>query len=131
MLIRIGIALLLLLPSAVSAQDLDTAIAAVVRISGTRGGTPVRGSGFVVNRDRDKVTIVTASHVIEGAQELKVAFAADPDEPFPIAAVRGMEAGNQRGLAVFQVRGLIPAEVTSLSFDTEAQLRRGEDLFLL
>jgi hypothetical protein len=40
----------------------------VVRISGTRGGTPVRGSGFVVGLDRDKATIVTASHVIEGAK---------------------------------------------------------------
>ncbi|HZF10384.1 MAG TPA: SUMF1/EgtB/PvdO family nonheme iron enzyme [Thermoanaerobaculia bacterium] len=105
-------------------------VAALVRISGTRNGTPVRGSGFVVGLDRDRATVVTASHVIEGMQPIDVTFAVDPTESFPAAFVQ-MESRNSRGLAMFQVRGALPAGVMALSFETEAQLQRGEDLFLL
>jgi formylglycine-generating enzyme required for sulfatase activity len=127
------VALLLLLPAAAPAQEqgLETALAALVRISGTRDGTPVRGSGFVVALDRDKATIVTASHVIEGVQQIEVAFAADLAQSFPAGAVLGMEAGNPNGLAVFQVRGALPADATSLSFEVERRPRIGEALFLL
>ncbi|HYO15459.1 MAG TPA: SUMF1/EgtB/PvdO family nonheme iron enzyme [Thermoanaerobaculia bacterium] len=132
MLLRTILALLLLLPAAAaSAQDLDAAVSAVVRISGTRGDTPVRGSGFVVGLDPDKATIVTAAHVVEGVQQLEVTFAADLTESFPAGSVLGLDSGSRRGLAVFQVRGALPSGVTTLSFETEAQLQRGEDLFLL
>jgi formylglycine-generating enzyme required for sulfatase activity len=131
MLIRTALALLILFSAAASAQDLDTALSAVVRISGKRGGTPVRGSGFVVGLDRNKATIVTASHVIEGVQQLAVTFAVDRTESFPAGVVLGMEAGNPRGLAAFQVRGTLPAGVTTLSFETEVQVQRGEDVYLL
>ncbi|HEX5717707.1 MAG TPA: SUMF1/EgtB/PvdO family nonheme iron enzyme [Thermoanaerobaculia bacterium] len=106
-------------------------MSAVVRISGTRKGTPVRGSGFVVGLDRDKATVVTASHVIEGAQQLEVTFAVDPTESFPAGVVLGMDAANPHGLAVFQVRGSLPPGVTALSFEVENQPRIGESLFLL
>jgi hypothetical protein len=131
MLYRIAFALLLHLPPAVTAQDLDTAVSALVRISGTRDGATVRGSGFVVGLAPGKATVVTASHVIEGAEQLRVTFAADRTESFPAGAVLGMESGNPRGLAVFQVRGALPEGVGLLNFDTETQLRRGEDVFLL
>ncbi|HYO15456.1 MAG TPA: SUMF1/EgtB/PvdO family nonheme iron enzyme [Thermoanaerobaculia bacterium] len=131
MLNRAALALLLLLPAAASAQDLDMALSAVVRISGTRGGTPVRGSGFVVSLDRDKATIVTAAHVVEGAQQLEVAFATDLTESFLAAGVLGMDAGSPNGLAAFQVRGALPEGVTTLSFDVESRPGLGEALFLL
>ena len=131
MRIQTALALLLLLPATAVAQNLDTALSAVVRISGTRNGAEVQGSGFVIERDRDKATILTASHVIEGVQQLQVTFAADITESFPAGLVLGMESGNPRGLAVFQVRGALPAGVTALSFDTAAVLQRGEDVFVL
>ncbi len=131
MLARTAFALLLLLPAVTTAQDLDTAVSAVVRISGTRGGTPVRGSGFVVALDRRKATIVTASHVIEGVQKLEVTFAADLAVSFRSEAVLGVDKGNPHGLAVFQVRGALPAGVTTLSFEVESQPRLREALFLL
>ena len=126
-----ALALLLLLEPAAFAQELDTALSAVVRISGTRGDTPVRGSGFVVGLDRDKATIVTASHVIEGVQQLEVTFAADLAERFPAGVMLGMETGSPHGLAVFQVRGQLPAGVTALSVDAEKRPRLGEALFLV
>lgn len=131
MLLRTAVALLLVLPAAASAQELDTAVSALVQISGTHSGTPVRGSGFVVALDRDRATVITASHVIEGVQQLAVTFAVDPGERFPAGVVLGMEAGNPRGLAVFQVRGALPEGVAPLRFETEVQLQRGEDVFLL
>lgn len=128
---RAALALLLLFPAATSAQDLDKAVSAVVKISGTKDGTPVRGSGFVVGLDHDKAAIVTASHVIEGVQQLEVTFGVDSTQSFPAGRVLGMETGNPRGLAVFQVSGALPAGVITLTFETEAQLQRGEDIYLL
>jgi formylglycine-generating enzyme required for sulfatase activity len=127
------VALLLLLPAAAPAQEqgLDRALSALVRISGERDGTPVRGSGFVIALDRDKATVVTASHVIEGVQQIELAFAADLSESFPVQSVLGMDAGNPNGLAVVQVRGALPADAASLSFETERRPRIGEALFLL
>jgi formylglycine-generating enzyme required for sulfatase activity len=131
MLIRTAFVLLLLLSSPVPAQDLDKAVSAVVRISGTRDGTPVRGSGFVVGLDRDKATIITASHVIEGVQQLEVTFAVDLAQSFPVGVVLGVETGSPNGLAFFQVRGALPARITALSFELESRPRLGEPLFLL
>ncbi len=128
---RAAAALLFLLPSALATQDLDQCVFSVVKISGLRGGTPVRGSGFVVGLDHGKATIVTASHVIEGVEQLSVTFAADLSEHFPAGDVLGMEAGHPRGLAVFQVRGALPQGVTALSFDTERRPSLGAALFLL
>jgi hypothetical protein len=130
MRIRATLTLLLLLPTAASAQELDTALSALVRISGTRNETPVRGSGFVVGLDGGQATIVTASHVIEGVQQLEVTFAADLARSFPAGAVLGIDAGNPRGLAAFQVRGA-PVGVTPLKLDLESWPGHGEALFLL
>ncbi|HSS52183.1 MAG TPA: SUMF1/EgtB/PvdO family nonheme iron enzyme [Thermoanaerobaculia bacterium] len=126
-----ALALLLLLPAAASTQELDVAVAALVRISGTRGGTPVRGSGFVVSLESDRATIVTASHVIEGVEGLAVSFAVDTTSPRPAGTVLGMDSGNPRGLAAFQVRGPLPSGLTALNFDTESRLLRGEELYLM
>lgn len=123
--------LLLLLPSAASAQELETAISAMVRISGMRSGTPVRGSGFVVGLGRDRATIVTASHVIEGIEQLAVAFAVAPTERFAADAILGMDAANPNGLAALQVRGALPEGVIALSFEVESRPYLGEGLFLL
>jgi formylglycine-generating enzyme required for sulfatase activity len=131
MLTCTALALLLLLPAAASVQELDTAVSALVRISGTRGGTLVRGTGFVVGLDRDKATIVTASHVIEGGQQLAVSFAVAPTDRYPVNVVFGMDVGSPNGLAVFQVRGTLPAGVTTLSFEIESRPHLGEALFLL
>lgn len=130
MLIRTALALLLLFPAATSAQDLDTAVSAMVRISGTRNGTTVRGTGFVVGLDRDKATIVTASHVIEGVQYLEVSFAVDSTANLPAGIILGLDTGSSNGLAVFQIRGALPAGVTALSFEVERP-HLGEALFLL
>jgi formylglycine-generating enzyme required for sulfatase activity len=114
-----------------AAQDLKAATGALVRISGTREDTPVRGSGFVVAVNGDKATIVTASHVIEGVQDLRVTFAADPTESHAAGEVFGMEPQDPNGLAAFQVRGRLPKELTWLLLDADRRPAQGDDLFLL
>ena len=131
MLTRIVLVLLLLLPSAAVAQELDAAVSALVRISGTRDGAPVRGSGFVVGLGPDWATIVTASHVIEGIQQIQVTFSADATQSFPAGSTLGMDAGNPNGLAVFQIRGALPAGITVLSFEGEQQPHPGDILLVL
>src|SRR4030095_11097928 len=132
MWLRLLFALFLLLPAAASAQEGPVAaISAVVRISGTRGNTPVRGSGFVVRLEGDKATIVTASHVIEGVEHLEATFAAALTESFPAGEGLGMATVNPDGLAAFPVRGKLPAGVTTLSFDVKRKPGLGEALFLL
>jgi formylglycine-generating enzyme required for sulfatase activity len=95
-----------------------------------REGTPVRGSGFVVDLVGDKATIVTAAHVIEGTRHLEVTFAADRSAHFATEALLGMEAGSRNGLAVFPVRGALPAGVTALRFEISKRPEVGEALFL-
>ncbi len=126
---RAALTLLLLLPAVASAQEIDQARSALVRISGERGGTPVQGSGFVVAIERDKATVVTAAHVVEGVERLTVSFAAESSEIFPAAGPVRMDAGSRHGLAVFQVRG-VPQGVTALGFDTANRPALGTALFL-
>ena len=131
MLTRTALALFLLLPAAASGQNLDAAVSAVVRISGVRGDESVRGSGFVVELDHNKATIVTASHVIQGIQRIEVTFAADATQSFPAGTVLGQDPNNPNGLAVFQVRGAIPTGVTTLGIEGESRPHLGEMLFLM
>ena len=131
MLIRKVATPLLLLFASACMQRLDLAVPALVRISGTRGGTSIRGTGFIVGLDRGKATIATASHVIENVQELEVTFAVNPALSFPAGAVLGLDAGSPNGLAAFQVSGELPEGATALSFDVGRTPQLGEALFLL
>jgi sulfatase modifying factor 1 len=123
------IPLLLLLASPAAAQDVEPALAAVVRISGTRHETPVRGSGFVVALDADTATIVTASHVVQGTR-FEVVFSTS-DESFSDVRVLDMEVDNPNGLAVLKLRGRIPDDVGVLEIDAATSPRAGESLFLV
>jgi formylglycine-generating enzyme required for sulfatase activity len=119
---------LLTLPAA--AQSVEAATGALVRIAGTREDIPVRGSGFVVAVEGDTATIVTASHVIEGVQDLRVTFAADLTESHA-AEFYDMEAQDPNGLAVVRVRGKLPKALTWLLLDDARRLERGEEVILL
>ncbi len=128
----IGLSFLLLLPASATAQDAGPSLASLVRISGTRNGTPMGGSGFVVAVGRDVATIVTASHVIEGAR-FQVAFAASITDRFAVdrADILEMESGDPNGLAIFQVRGRLPQAVAALAFDAGSRLQAAESLLLV
>ena len=116
--------------AAAGVQDFESAIAAAVRISGPRAGDPVRGSGFVVCLEENVATIVTASHVIAGADFFYVEFSPEiTTQRYPVDSILPMQLGNQ-GLAVFQIRGALPPRVKKLDLDV-ADLPRGEPVVLV
>ena len=114
-------------------QSIEQALSAVVLIAGSRGeGTAVRGSGFVVALERGVATVVTSSHVIEGTK-FEVTFGADPSRSFavPAADVIKIETQNINGLAVFRVRGAIPAQVQPLGLASGDGPTIGASLYLV
>jgi formylglycine-generating enzyme required for sulfatase activity len=111
---------------AVSAQDADPVASAVVKIV----DTPRPGTGVVVVLDQGVATVLTASHVIQGAREFRVVFAAAPDRlPIVIRAedLVGMETDETHGLAAFRVRG-VPQGVQPAPIEERADLKSGEPL---
>ena len=105
----------------------------MVLIAGSRGeGTAVRGSGFVVALERGMAIVVTSSHVIEGTK-FEVTFGADPSRSFavPPADVIKIETQNINGLAVFRVRGAIPAQVRPLGLASGDGPAIGASLYLV
>ena len=124
-------------PLPLQAQGIEQALSSVVRITGVRGGgtaegTAVRGSGFVVGVERGLAVVVTSSHVIEGAK-FEVAFAIDPSRSFaiPPADVIKIETQNINGLAVFRVRGALPAQLRPLGLITGEGPPIGTSFFLV
>ena len=115
---------LLATPStSVVAQSADDIASSMVRIA-----TPTRqGTGVVVALDNDGVTILTASHVLLGAQEYEVIFAADPSRSLfksSPANLRGWEPDDETyGLAAFRVTGPPPPAVKAAAFGSADSLR--------
>ena len=110
-------------PASIVAQSPDDISASIVRIT-----TPTRqGTGVVVALDKDGATILTASHVLLGAQEYEVIFAVDPRRT-PVksspANLRGWEPDDETyGLAAFRVSGPLPAGVKAAAFGSADTLR--------
>jgi hypothetical protein len=99
-------------------------------------GTPKPGSGFVVALRDDVATVVTASHVIMGAQKFEVAFADALDRRFPVDSTSdfaAMETDDIHGLAAFWVRGALPSSIAALPLDVETTLsfEDEKDLFFV
>jgi len=113
------------------AEPLDKELSAVVRIAANQGGTPVRGTGFVISVTPKQAIIVTAAHVVNKVQTPTVTFAADLEKNFPAGPLIGILANSPGGLAAFSVSGEIPAGVTTLSVEGENPSRLGQPLFLL
>jgi len=110
-------------PTPVAAQSPDDISASMVRIT-----TPTRqGTGVVVALDSGGATILTASHVLLGAQEYEVIFAADPNRApakSSPANLRGWEPDDETyGLAAFRVSAPIPSAVKAAAFGSAESLR--------
>jgi hypothetical protein len=120
-------------PAPLGAQRVEEALDSVVRIMGTRGGgTPVRGSGFVVSLDQGTAIVVTSSHVIEGLQ-FEVTFSVDASRSHTVspADIIKIETQNINGLAAFRVRGPLPSQVRALPMASGDGPGIGTSLFLV
>jgi quinoprotein glucose dehydrogenase len=122
--VALAIAVLVL---AVRAQDADEIQAAVVKIM----DTPRPGTGVVVAVEQGTATVLTASHVIQGATKgFRVVFAASPDlAPMTVQSsdVVGMQPDETHGLSAFRVRG-VPAAVKAVPLTTSVTFAARQDL---
>jgi WD40 repeat protein len=78
-------------------------------------------------------TVVTSSHVIEGAR-FEVTFGVEPSRTLPVLPndVIQIETENRNGLAVFRVRGQLPKGLGSLPLASgTTRLSPGDSVFLV
>jgi formylglycine-generating enzyme required for sulfatase activity len=103
-------------PKGQPTQSVDVALRAIAKITGTREGAARHGTGFVVLLEAGLATVVTSSHVIEGAG-FEVTFGVEPSRSFAVQPrdVIQIETDNRNGLAVFRVRGQLPDGLAPLS----------------
>lgn len=117
--------LILSLATPVDVLAVDGLKAGVVKISAKVHGKTKIGTGFIVNLEPGVAYIVTASHVIEGAQRPDVAFYTQPHNLHKAKTI-GLEGGDPRGLAALMVEGFIPSNVRVLKLDRSVTVGSGE-----
>jgi hypothetical protein len=98
--------------------------AGVVRIVAVADGKRKVGTGFVVKLEPELAYIVTAAHVVEGAQQTTVEFYTKQHSPVR-AEVPRIEGGNPRGFALLVVRGekSLPTGVSALPLASSSTLK--------
>lgn len=111
-------------PTPLRALGIDAIKTDVVKISAHVDGKTKIGTGFIVDIESGVAYIVTASHVVEGA-DVYVAFFTQPYNLLKAKTIR-LEGGDPRGLAVLQVVGFIPSDVRALNFDRCITVGGGE-----
>lgn len=110
----------------VSAQLPESFKKGVVRITViTLEGKKEIGTGFVVSQKATSVSIVTASHIVEGSREIDVEFYTDRGRLFP-AKVIGMEGGDRQGLAILSISEDTPEDVLVLRMNPSVPVRAGD-----
>jgi hypothetical protein len=112
-------------------QDIESLQKGVVKVTTTTlEGKRRIGTGFIVRLGVDVVYIVTASHVVEGARDVEVAFFTGRNRLIP-AKVLNMEGGDPQGLAVLAVEGKIPVGISVLKMDRVAPVRAGDPVTMI
>jgi len=109
------------------AQDYEALRAAVVKVRSQGEQGPQTGTGFIVKLAADSVYIVTAAHVVAGAQQVQVEFFTRRNAPVP-ARTSGREERND--LALLEVHGNanIPAGLSTLPLSASRGMRSGDEL---
>lgn len=87
--------------------------AGIAKVTVKRNLSRNPGTAFVVSLRGGNAYLVTSAHVVEGDEAPQIEFVADQDRSYR-AAVRGLEAGDERGLALLVVNGP-PAEVKAIA----------------
>jgi len=129
-LLLLGFVLVWSLPHNARAQDLDLLRQGVVKVvpkSRSQGLIPA--TGFVVRAETRAVYIVTASHVVEGADEVGIEFFG-ARHLYP-ARVLGMEGGDPHGLAALIVEGDVPPDAVVLSINRDLAVRAADPVTMI
>lgn len=129
-LLVLGLAVMLVGPDHARAQSIDLLRQGVVKVV-PQGGNQARtaATGFIVRAEARAIFIVTASHVIEGADRVGIEFF-NERRLYP-ARVLGMEGGDPRGLATLIVEEDVPADVRVLGINRDVDVRAGEAVTMI
>ena len=124
------LAVMLIAPDHARAQSIDLLRQGVVKVVPQGGGqTRTPAAGFIVRAEARAIFVVTASHVIEGADRLGVEFF-DERRLYP-ARVLGLEGGDPRGLATLIVEDDVPANAMVLRINRDVDVRAGEAVTMI
>ncbi len=121
---------LLASPTAGAAQQIDELKKGVVKITAQSDGKTKVGTGFIVRIEKNAAYVVTASHVIEGDPQPKVAFRGQDSKHFS-AHVKGTKGGDPRGMAVLVVLGDLPQGIKALSMSVDFEINGGEEVMVI
>lgn len=107
-------------------ENLKGGVVVVIADEGALCGQKI-GSGMVVRQDANRISIVTASHVVEGCKTINVQFYSQKIRSYP-AKVLSMEGDDPDGLAIVTVT--VPKDdmptVTVLPLDSQLPVRSGD-----
>ncbi len=106
--------------------DIESLLPGIVKIVAS-GAAAKTGTGFVVARTKSDTYIVTAAHVVEGADRISVFFYDRPSKAIPGTASH-IQASDPRGLALVTVSGPVPPSVTPLALASDVRMSRGESV---
>jgi Abnormal spindle-like microcephaly-assoc'd, ASPM-SPD-2-Hydin/Trypsin-like peptidase domain len=111
-----------------SAEDVEPLRAGVVKIISSAEGKNKTGAGFIIKLEPGIAYIVTAGHVVEGDATPQVEFFTRQNIRTK-AAVRKIEGGDLRGLALMVVRGKenLPQGLVALKLGAMVALKAGSD----
>lgn len=112
------------------AQDVNSLKAGVVRIVNTKSGAI--GTGFIVKINKDRIHIVTSSHVVSGNEHPDIYLYNRQQDPVK-ATVQDIEEDGLKGLALLTLKSNEEtfSGLTELSFKDSSLLSGGEDIRII
>jgi ankyrin repeat protein len=137
LLVAIALAACLSLSGEEAATDVEGANL-VVMINGQTGGTPTFGSGIIFAREKDRVYLVTANHVVRSggveANDLQIRFKPWPDKTLKAKLLP--QSDRDLDLAVLAVEDPAGQGVGVCKWSLDrladpARVKRGDDVFPL
>jgi S1-C subfamily serine protease len=113
-----------------AAQDMNSLKAGVVRISNTKSGEI--GTGFIVRIVKDRMYVVTSSHVVHGNGDPDLYLYNRQQDPIR-ATVRDIEEDGLKGLALLTLKAneATFSSLREFTFKDSSQLSGGEDVRII
>ncbi len=88
------------------------------------------GTGFILELKEGEAYILTAYHVIAGAQKPSIYFHTKPDAPFAGKPLFQDAADDRKGLAILRVQGQLPEGLRILNLNTTLDLKGKDELII-
>jgi hypothetical protein len=113
--------------SITQAQDLNVLKSGVVRVDNTKTGDV--GAGFILKIEKDRLYVITASHIVRKNEHPNLYLYDRQNDPLP-ATVIHREFDEDKGLALLMLKAKeeLFARVTAVSLDHTVELKGGEPI---